>query len=363
MRRFINYTAAFVIAMAIAPMLSVAQNYNIPSADYPKVSADNRAEFRIKAPQANDVQVDICGKKYPMQKDAEGVWTVTTDPLVVGFHYYFLLIDGVSVCDPAMYTFYGCSRVASGIEIPEPTEESAYYTFNPNVNHGRVSECQYYSNIEKRARRCFVYTPAGYDGGSKKYPVLYLQHGMGEDETGWHTQGKMANILDNLIAQGKAQEMVVVMDNGNCDHFDRSANIGEFGATFKPILLNEIIPYIEKNFRVKTDRENRAMAGLSWGGHETMDITLHNLDKFAYIGTFSGALMDSKLIFDNKDFNKQVKVLFIGEGTEEGMGAKQLHSQFDEAGIKHTYYLSQGTAHEWLTWRRCLREFVQLIFK
>lgn len=364
MRKITSILTSLVVALAINPISICAQTYNIPSAEYPKVDDNRQATFQIKAPDAKDIQVDICGKKYPMQKDGQGVWTVKTDPLVVGFHYYFIIIDGVSVCDPASYTVYGCSRVASGIEIPESTAEAAYYTFNKDVPHGKVSECKYYSNEESKGRRCFVYTPSGYDTSKEKYPVLYLQHGMGEDETGWHEQGYMANIMDNLIAQGKAKPMIVVMDNGNCDHFSMGGGkgINDFGASFKPILLNEIIPFVEKNFRVKTDRNSRAMAGLSWGGHETYEIALTNLDKFAYIGTFSGAVLNSEPIFKEPDFNKKVKVLFVGEGTEESMGAVQLHQRLNEAGIKHTYFQSKGTAHEWLTWRRCLREFVQLVF-
>ena len=159
--------------------------YNVPMAEYPKVDAQGRAMFRLKAPEAQSVVADICGKKYPMQKNAEGVWTVTTDPLVVGFHYYFLWVDGVQVTDPATDCFYGCGRMSSGIEIPENPEDAAYYTFNKDIAHGQVRECQYYSSVEGRVRRCYVYTPAEYETATgKKYPVLYLQHGMGEDERG-----------------------------------------------------------------------------------------------------------------------------------------------------------------------------------
>ena len=184
--------------------------YNIPMAEYPKVDAQGRAIFQLKAPEAQSVVADICGKKYPMQKNAEGVWTVTTDPLVVGFHYYFFLVDGVQVTDPASDCFYGCGRMSSGIEIPEKPEDAAYYTYNKDIAHGQVRECQYYSSVEGKVRRCYVYTPAEYETATdKKYPVLYLQHGMGEDERGWHQQGHMANIMDGQIASGKCKPMSI----------------------------------------------------------------------------------------------------------------------------------------------------------
>lgn len=165
---------------------------NIPCAEFPKVNLETRqAQFQILAPEAKDVQVDICSKKYPMTRDEKGVWSATTDPLVVGFHYYALIVDGVRVNDPASETFYGCSQQTSGIEIPESPAEAAYYTFNKDVPHGQVRECQYYSEVEGQARRCFVYTPAEYEKNvDKKYPVLYLQHGMGEDERGWQEQAR-----------------------------------------------------------------------------------------------------------------------------------------------------------------------------
>ncbi len=201
---------------AAAPAESMPASTNIPEAAYPRVDTSSRATFRIHAPEASDVKVDICGKKYDMTRDSDGNWTATTDPLVVGFHYYFLVIDGVSVIDPATEAFFGCGKMSGGIEIPESPEAAAYYTFNKDIPHGQVRECKYYSDIEKAERRCFVYTPAEYETATdRRYPVLYLQHGMGEDERGWHQQGMMANILDNQIAAGKCVPMIVVMDYGN----------------------------------------------------------------------------------------------------------------------------------------------------
>lgn len=350
--------------------------YNVPCAEFPKVDANGRATFRLAgSPFARMVQVDICSKKYPMEM-SNGAWTVSVDSLPQGFHYYFMVVDGVTITDPNVNTFYGCGKQASGIEIPESVEDAAYYTFNKDVAHGQVRECYYYSGIEQKERRCYVYTPASYDKNLKqKYPVLYLQHGMGEDETGWHMQGHMANIMDNLIAQGKCKEMIVVMDNGNCSYSFGAKNgegMDQFGASFTDIMLTEEMPFIEQNFRVKTGRDNTAMAGLSWGGKETFDITLTHLDKFAHIGAFSGAIFlrpDQKFsevyngaFKDANAFNGRVKTLFVGHGTEENLGFDVLCKNLDNAGIKYTHYISQGTAHEWLTWRRCLREFVQLIF-
>ena len=356
---------------------AISSIYNVPMAEYPKVDEQRRALFRLYAPEAYDVKADICGKKYPMTKDNHGMWTVTTDPLVVGFHYYFFIVDGVQVTDPASDCFYGCGRMASGIEVPESPEEAAYYTFNKSIAHGQVRECQYYSEVEGQVRRCFVYTPVEYETSPKsKYPVLYLQHGMGEDERGWHEQGHMANILDGQIASGKCKPMIVVMDYGDCGYIHgtkKGETRDEFGASFGNILLRDIIPFVEKTFRVKTDRDHRAMAGLSWGGHQTFQITLTHLDQFAHIGAFSGAILMAPgqnitdvyggVFSDADKFNKQVHTLFLGQGTEEGMGCDRMSQSLKEAGINHVYYASPGTHHEWLTWRRCLNEFLPLLFK
>ena len=377
MKRYILPLAALLLSASLSALAqSIPASTNVPTKDYPCVDAEGRATFQLAAPTATDVQVDICNKKYPLTKDENGVWTGTTDPLVVGFHYYALLVDGVRVNDPNSETFYGCSQQTSGIEIPEKPEVAAYYTFNPAVPHGQVRECQYWSKVENAVRTCYVYTPAEYEKGKKKYPVLYLQHGMGEDERGWHEQGMMANIMDNSIAAGKSVPMIVVMDYGNCGYgfgAKKGESMADFGASFYPVLLEDIIPYIEKTFRVKTDRENRAMAGLSWGGHQTFDVGLAHLDKFAWLGTFSGAIFmmpgtDFKTLYDGvfadaAKFNKQVHYLFMGMGSEENFGANTFVKSLNDIGINATYYESPGTAHEWLTWRRCLDQFIPHIFK
>lgn len=355
---------------------TIEASSNMHGCDFPRLDKENRAYFRVYSPDVKRLQVDVCGKKYDMNKDEHGWWTVKTDPLVVGFHYYFLLVDGFSVIDPMSCTFFGCSRMASGIEVPEGREGDYYRT--QNVPHGQVRTCTYYSESQQRFRRCVVYTPAEYEKNTKKrYPVLYLQHGMGEDETGWSTQGFMYNILDNQIAEGKCVPMIVVMESGDVEvgfrprpGKDVNAERNLYGASFATLMTNDLIPMIDKTFRTYTDREHRAMAGLSWGGKQTFDITLTNLDKFSYIGAFSGAIfgLDVKNAFngvfvDADSFNKKVHYLFLGCGTEENMGTVQLLKALRDMGIRVAAYESQGTAHEWLTWRRCLNEFVPHLFK
>jgi enterochelin esterase-like enzyme len=349
---------------------------NVPGVEYPKIDPQNKAVFRVEAPTAQKVQLDLL-KVYDMVKDDDGIWTVTTDSLAPGFHYYYLMIDGFRFADPASETFFGVGRRMSGIEIPAPDE--GFYT-PLNISHGQIRECFFYSEVRKKYETIYVYTPSEYDSKpDKKYPVLYLQHGMGEDKTGWGTQGKLNIIMDNLIAAGKAKPMIVVVSDGGIAAMFRpkpGEDVNEarkkFGADFTQLLLNEIIPYTEKTFRVLTDREHRAMAGLSWGGYQTFQITLNNLDKFSYIGGFSGAGMfnpetELKTVYngvfsDSGSFNEQVRVFFLGIGGQEGQRMKNLSEAFTKAGIKNTYYESPGTAHEWQTWRRCLYQFAPLLF-
>ena len=348
----------------------------IPGSEFPRVDNNRVAYFELRAPEAQKVQIDICSKKYDMEKDASGVWRGHTDPLVVGFHYYFLIVDGVSVVDPKSKTYFGCNRMAGGIEIPEG-DEGNYYRPQINAKRGMVRSLIYYSNFKKEFRRCMVYTPAEYENGTKRYPVLYLQHGMGEDETGWSTQGYMQNIMDNAITANKAVPMIVVMDCGDCSApfgaragQSRDGAMKEYGASFTGVMINDLIPLVDKTFRTLTDRDHRAMAGLSWGGHQTFDITLTNLDKFSYIGGFSGAIfgLDVKTGYDgvfanSASFNKRVHYLFLGCGSEEQMGTKQLYESIKGLGVKVDFYESPGTHHEWLTWRRCLNAYIPHLFK
>jgi len=342
----------------------------IPGNDFPKVDKQGRAYFRVSAPEARKVVVDICNKKYDMQADGKGNWFATTDPLPVGFHYYFLNIGGVNFIDPATETFFGCNRQAGGIEIPEGPEGN-YYRPQQGVPAGQVRSIYYYSKSASQWRHAMVYTPAEYEKGKKKYPVLYLQHGMGEDETGWSRQGHMQHILDNAIASGEAVPMIVVMESGDIKApFGRGQSRADYGSTFYPVLLNDLIPYIDSHFRTKSDREHRAMAGLSWGGHQTFDIVLQHLDLFAWMGTFSGAIfgIDAKTAYngvfaDADAFNSKIHYFYMNWGSDDFIKNQPLVDSLRGLGIKVDAVESAGTAHEWLTWRRGLRDFIPHLFK
>ena len=351
----------------------------VPGNEFPKVDKEGRAYFSISAPEARKVVVDICNKKYDMLPDGKGNLMAVTDPLPVGFHYYFMETNGVRFIDPSTETFFGCNREAGGIEIPEGTEGD-YYRPQQGVPAGQVRSIYYYSNEQKTWRHAMVYTPAEYElqkNAKKRYPVLYLQHGMGEDETGWSKQGHMQHIMDNAIAKGEAVPMIVVMESGDIKAPFNFAGGGsneqgrsQYGASFYPVLLNDLIPYIDNNFRTKSDRENRAMAGLSWGGHQTFDVVLPNLDKFAWLGTFSGAIfgLDVKTAYDGvfanaDEFNKKIHYMYMNWGEEDFIKSGDIVKQLRELGVKVDSNESKGTAHEWLTWRRGLNEFIPHLFK
>ena len=355
------------------PADAVTGENTIPGNDFPKVDSQHRAYFRINAPQAKKVIVDICDKKYDMQPDGQGNFMAVTDPLPVGFHYYFMSIDGVRFIDPASETFFGTNREAGGLEVPEGPEGD-YYRPQQGVPAGSVRSIYYFSKEQNKWRHAMVYTPAEYDqkqGLKKRYPVLYLQHGMGEGETSWTLQGKMQHIMDNAIAKGEAVPMIVVMESGDIKApMGRGQGMGDYGASFYPVLLNDLIPYIDSNFRTKTDRDNRAMAGLSWGGHQTFDIVFNNMDKFAWLGTFSGAIfgLDVKTayngVFTNADeFNKKIHYMYMNWGSEDFIKNQQIVDGLRQLGIKVDSSVSEGTAHEFLTWRRGLHEFIPHLFK
>jgi enterochelin esterase-like enzyme len=308
-----------------------------------------------------------------MQPDGKGGFMAVTDPLVVGFHYYFLSIDGVNFIDPATETFFGCCRESGGIEIPEGPEGD-YYRPQQGVPHGQIRSIYYYAKSTNEWRHAMVYTPAEYEKGKKKYPVLYLQHGMGEGETSWTIQGRMQHIMDNLIAGGEAVPMIVVMESGDVKAPFRGGNNqagrSQYGASFYKVMTEDLIPYIDANFRTKADRDNRAMAGLSWGGHQTFDLVMNNMDTFAWMGGFSGAIfgLDINKTYDgafsrSEEFNRRIHYLFLSCGSEENFGTERLVNELRGAGIKVDYYVSPGTHHEWLTWRRSLKEFVPHLFK
>ena len=376
---------------------------NIPGAKYPCVYPDHRATFHVVAPDAGKVQVRV-GKSFDMVKGPDGSWTVTTTPLVEGFHYYSLVVDGATIADPATRTFFGSGWDNSAIEIPEAPEVDYYLP--KDVPHGQVSQRWYFSKVTGKWRRCYVYTPPDYGARKTRYPVLYLLHGWGENEQGWHAQGHADFILDNLLADRKATPMIIVMDNLNAARPGEDATIfsarwlwpqpppaavpaeagrppaparrlglaGFTGATFTAMMLTDLIPMIERTYRVLPGREHRAMAGLSMGGMQTFLTALANLDRFAYIGGFSGSTGGRGGAFDPKTsnngvfadaqaFNRKVKVLFLGIGSMEGPGTKNFSEQLTKAGIKNVYFESPGTAHEWLTWRRCLHDFAPRLFR
>ena len=358
------------------PADAVTASTTVPGNEFPKLDRDRRGYFRINAPEAHRVQVDICGKKYDMRRDENGLWCAVTDPLVVGFHYYFILVDGVAVVDPATDTFFGCNRLAGGIEVPEGPEGD-YYRPQQGVPHGQVRSIYYYAQSTGEWRHAMVYTPALYEQKKmqkKRFPVLYLQHGMGEDETGWSKQGHMQHIMDNAIAAGEAEPMIVVMESGDIKApfrgGDNRAGFSEYGASFYKVMMNDLIPYIDANFRTLADREHRAMAGLSWGGHQTFDLVLNHIDTFAWMGAFSGAIfgLDVQKSYDGifrdaEAFNKQIHCLFLSCGSEENFGTGKLADDLRKAGIKVDYQVSEGTHHEWLTWRRGLKAFLPKLFR
>ncbi len=368
------FTTAFCMAQ-------VVEDFKISSTtqqgkQYPQVNSEGRVRVSVTAPDAHKVSLDIGGVLYDLKKDEKGVWTGESAPQVEGFHYYQLNIDGASVPDPGSLYFYGASRWGSGIEIPAPDQDS--YAMK-DVPHGLVSQKIYFSKFTNSWRRCFVYTPAEYDKKStKRYPVLYLQHGSGEDETGWSTQGKANLILDNLIATGKAQPMIIVMDNG---YATKASQTGKYKGIFpfENVLIDEVIPMIDACFRTLPDREHRAMAGLSMGANQTITITMNNLDKFSYIGGFSGTsnypktdaidpatFMNGKFK-DGTALNKKIKLFWLGLGTAEPApfpaSVKAFRNMLEKQGVKYAYYESNGTAHEWLTWRRSLYQFAPLLFR
>ncbi|RVT74882.1 esterase [Flavobacterium sufflavum] len=383
-----NYKSIIYLACVLTTTIGIAQTKSLnvvedfkPSSVnqqgklYPQVNSEGRVRASILAPQASKVQLDLDGIKYDMVKDEKGIWTGVSEPQDEGFHYYQLNIDGASVPDPGTVYFYGAGRLGSGIEIPAADQE---FFAMKDVPHGLVSENIYFSKLTNSFRRCFVYTPANYNEDSKtRFPVLYLQHGSFEDETGWAVQGKANLILDNLIASKKANPMIIVMDNGYA--YKPQNNSARPESIFEEVVINEIIPMIDAKFRTIANRENRAIAGLSMGANQTMRIMMNNLNTFSHYGGFSGTsnypstdAIDASTFMNGKykdgaSINKKIKLFWLGLGTKEpipfpaSVGA--FRTMLEKQGIKYAYYESIGTAHEWLTWRRCLNQFATQLFK
>jgi len=353
-------------------ILGTPAETNIRNAKYPQILPDNRVVFKVKAPEAVKVQIDL-GKKYDMTKDGEGTWSVTTDVINKGFNYYSLLIDGVAVADPASETFYGMGRMASGIEIPN--KEGDFYELK-NVPHGDISTKKYFSKATNSWREMYVYTPPGYDKASEKYPVLYLLHGGGEDQRGWGAQGKANLILDNLIAENKAKPMVIAMLDGNMGNTGGIAGFNENALkAFENELKNGAIPFVENNFKVATDARNRALAGLSMGGLETLYAGIKNSDMFSSIGVFSSGWWANNTELSGPQYefmknntaviNSNIKEFWISMGGKEDIAyenCKIMMSRFDEMGIKYKYSEYSG-GHAWPVWRHDLYKYTQLLFK
>jgi enterochelin esterase family protein len=415
------------VASANAPAAPAHPNpYNFPGVPYPRIEADNRVTFHFTAPNAQKVQVALVTSgqgslnplPYDMVKGADGVWTYTSAPQSPGYHNYWMLVDGATVLDPAMNAFIGYGHMCNGFEIPEPGVD--FYDLK-DVPHGNVIIKNYFSKTANSWRHIFVYTPPGYDANLKtRYPVVYLQHGSGEDERVWIEMGRTNLILDNLLAAGKVKPMIAVMETsavGGAGGRGAGAGAaaapaagrgglggGPGGGVYGQLMVNDLIPWVDANFRTLSDKDHRAMGGLSMGGMQTASITMVNLDKFSYIGLFSGGSaagfgggggrgrgaaapgaapvaapaaappsLDLKTVYsgamaDPAEFNRKVKVLFMSYGTEPPLenaeGLKRHQEQLAAAGIANSYvYISPGTTHEWQTWRRSFYTFAQLLFK
>ncbi len=347
---------------------------------YPMVNSQGAVRAQLRAPQANSVQLDIGGRRYEMTKDENGVWTGTSDPQDVGFHYYQLNVDGASVPDPGTIYFFGAGRWGNGIEIPSADMDIWQVK---NVPQGAIEEKYYWSKATESMRHCYVYLPAEYQGNpDKKYPVLYLQHGNAENEQGWSAQGHTGQILDNLIAEGKAVPFIVVMDYGQSQNIHltgqyapapqpqqapgqgQGAGRGNAGPdAFQVVLLTDIIPMVEKEYRVIADAQHRAMAGLSMGGMQTRRITVANPTTFAYVGQFSGGTISVADVQGAEGFQKTNKLVFMSSGSKENPRVMEAAEALKGIGINAVGYISEGTAHEWHTWRRSLYQFAQLLFK
>jgi enterochelin esterase family protein len=448
------------VAPANAPAIPAHPSpYNFAGVQYPRIESDNRVTFHFTAPNAQKVQVSIVSATFDMVKGADGVWTYTSAPQPPGYHNYWMVVDGVIVLDPNTNAFIGYGHMCNGFEIPEPGVD--WYDIK-DVPHGHVSIENYYAKTTNAWRHIFVYTPPGYDANLKtRYPVFYLQHGGGEDERVWTEMGRTNVILDNLLAAGKVKPMIVVMETSATGGPDSSggrpgtggaaaaggggggrgaapagaaagagrgagqapaapAAAGNFapgavtvvgrgggmpgmggpgGGAYGVFMTTELIPWVDSHFRTIADKDHRAMAGLSMGGMQTASVTMANLDKFSYVGLFSGgaaagrggarggapgaapgaapaaapsapAPLDLKTIYSGQmavpaEFNKKVHVLFMSCGSMESPDSLKTHQQqLAAAGIEHTYvYVSPGTAHEWQTWRRSLYAFAPLLFR
>ena len=367
-----------------AEMRTLPASSNVVNAEYPRVDSELRVTFRLKAPEAKKVQLrggaGLVKDVLDLERNAEGVWSVTSSPAVPGFHYYWFVVDGLNVNDPGSYSYFGYGRETSGIEVPESGGD--FYEPKEGVPQGAVREHRYLSKLTGKWRRAYVYTPPGYDNRRTRYPVLYLQHGAGENERGWIQQGRAHIILDNLLAARKAKPMILVVDTGyavrpNAAPATNAPAGPRFNAVisaFPDVMLQELIPSIDTNYRTLANRKSRAMAGLSMGSMQTLQIALGHLDTFSWIGAMSGPPRQN---FDVKTayggvfvnaatFNQKVYLLWLGAGTAEAQfhqATVAMHEALTQAGIKNVFFSSPDTDHEWQTWRRSLHDFAPRLFK
>lgn len=389
MNRLNCIMAAAACLAALSASAQVKEDFvsspnNQPDKEYPMVNSERCVRVRVEAPDAKSVKLDIGGVKYDLVKGDDGFWTGESAPQDEGFHYYQLNIDGASVPDPSSLYYYGASRWGSGIDVPAADQD--FYALK-NVPHGQVREMYYWSEVNGTTRHCFVYTPAEYDSNpGKRYPVLYLQHGGGENEYGWPQQGRTAQIMDNLIAEGKAVPFIIVMDNGTWTMprpaapapqgerprggFSLPSNWADgIANTF----LKDLIPMIDANYRTLADPAHRAMAGLSMGGMQTKAIAFPHPEVFGSIGIFSGGTITVDESRSIPGFRKSNKLVFVSFGSRElenrvagfgdGTDPRVETEQLKASGMNAHFYVSPGTAHEWQSWRRSLYQMAQLLFK
>lgn len=387
--QFVFFTAILALGLCWGQGSAAAPaSTNIPGAEYPRINGDHSVTFRIEAVQAQKVQLSLgFGQStYDMVKRNDGFWEVTTQPLAPGFYYYGISVDGFVANDPGSRTFFAARKEVSGLEVPGP--ESDFFAVK-NIPHGTLRSEWYFSKTAGETRRIFVYTPPGYEqSSSSRYPVLYLQHGFGEDEAGWGDQGHENFILDSLIAAKKSKPMIIVNDNGMTGvHFEpppppkpgsppplRSVSrffMDERYATLDKIVTEELIPYVDRNYRTIPDRDHRALAGLSMGGAQAMRIGLNHLDQFAFIGAFSPAIAITDLnkdydgvLADTAKINQRLRLLWLGIGNDDFLfvPVKQSHEVLEKAGIKHVWMQSSG-AHVWTIWRKYLADFAPRLFQ
>lgn len=335
---------------------------NQPGQEYPMVNSQGYARFRIVAPYASSVKVSLgLGGRggTVLSQMPDSTWMATTEgPMDEGFHYYNITVNGGKFNDPGALNFYGSTRWESGIEIPAHDQD--FYALK-DVPHGQVHQILFPSKSTNTSRRAFVYTPPGYGNDvNKRYPVLYLQHGWGEDETAWSNQGRANLIMDNLIADGKIKPFIIVMTYGMTNEI-KFGGLRDFDIKpFQTVLVDELIPYVDANFRTISNQQNRAMAGLSMGGMETKMITLNKPDVFSYYALMSGGVYAPEDIKEHKN----LKLVFVSCGSKESPDRiNQAAKTLKDAGYNAVSYVSEGTAHEFQTWRRSLYQLAPLLFK